>query len=283
MHGVAAQDHAEGSTEADGARDEEHEELHHQWCPPPSSWLIVVVVAGVRRGLGLRSALTELGRLDAEAELAGPGHDAFVGSGAGRRGGADPGRGVPGDLVDVGPVFPGELLGQTVVVDDELGLRVDGVLAVRERELEELGLRDGLGRAGLHAQVAVDAAEVVDLVDEAVALAGRHGVVGRVVGAAHVDAPGRAHTGAQLAADALLHAVLVAVEDVATVQSSRLGPLGTRVLDVRDGDGLTGVGALEHLAERDAEALEVPHYDSTPSGSVCRRRCAVRMAAISPP
>ena len=108
----------------------------------------------------------------------------------------------------------------------QLGLRVDRVLPVGERELEELRLGDGLGGAGLHAEVAVDAAQVVDLVDEAVALAGRHRVVGRVVGAADVDAPGRAHAGAQLAADALLHAVLVPVEDVAAVEA--LGLLALR-------------------------------------------------------
>ena len=112
----------------------------------------------------------------------------------------------------------------------ELTLRVDRVLAVRERELEQLRLGDRLGRARLDAQVAVDAAQVVDLVDEAVALARRHRGVGRVVGAAHVDALRRAHARAQLAPDALLHPVLVAVEDVATVEALRLRPLVLRVV-----------------------------------------------------
>ena len=70
----------------------------------------------------------------------------------------------------------------------------------------------------------MDAAQVVDLVDEAEALARRRRGVGVVVLAADVDALGRAHAGAQLAPDALLHAVLVAVEDVAAVEPVGLRP-----------------------------------------------------------
>ena len=74
-------------------------------------------------------------------------------------------------------------------------------------------------RAGLNAQVAVNAAQVVDLVDEAVALAGRHRVFRRVVFASHIDASRWAHASAQLTADALLHAVFVPVEHVAAVEA----------------------------------------------------------------
>ena len=134
--------------------------------------------------------------------------------------------------------------------------------AVGEGELEQLRLGDGLGGAGLDAEVAVDAAQVVDLVDEAVALAGADRVVGRVVLAAHVDAPGRAHAGAQLAADALLHAVLVPVEDVTAVEADRLVPLAALVLR-----RTTRVSRclLAHLAERDQEASEVAHQSNTSS------------------
>src|SRR6185295_19768586 len=97
------------------------------------------------------------------------------------------------------------------------------------RELEELGLGDRLGRAGLDTQVAVDAAQVVDLVDEAVALTRRHRRVGRVVGPAHVDAARRAHARAELAPDALLHPVLVPVQDVTAVEADRLLALLARV------------------------------------------------------
>ena len=84
-------------------------------------------------------------------------------------GGPHPGRRVL--VLARAPVLPRQVLGLAVVVDEQLVLGVDRVLAVGERELEQLGLGDGLGRAGLDAQVAVDAPQVVDLVDEAVALA----------------------------------------------------------------------------------------------------------------
>ena len=120
------------------------------------------------------------------------------------------------------PQLPRQSLRPAVVADEQLVLGVDRVGAVRERELEQLRLGDRLGRARLDAQVAVDAAEVVDLVDEAVPLTRRDRIVDRVVGAADVDATRRAHARAQLAADALLHAVLVAVEDVTAVLPRRL-------------------------------------------------------------
>src|SRR5205823_2961570 len=102
----------------------------------------------------------------------------------------------------------------TIVVNHQLRLRVDRVLPVGEGELEQLRLRDRLRRARLNAEVTVDAAQIVDLVDESVPLAWAHRVVGDVVLPAHVDASRRAHAGTELAPDALLHAVLVAIEDV---------------------------------------------------------------------
>src|SRR5436190_18138203 len=129
-------------------------------------------------------------------------------------------------------------------------------MAVRERELEELRLGDRIGRARLDAQVTVDATEIVDLVDEAVALTGAHGRVDGVVLAAHVDATGRAHARAQLASDALLHAVLVAVQDVATMEPDGLRPLLLRIFDRDDAAVFT---AVEELAEGDGESVQIAH------------------------
>src|SRR5262249_40781760 len=111
-------------------------------------------------------------------------------------------------LAVVGPELPRELLRAAVVTDEQLLLRVDRVLAVVEGELEHARLGDRLRRARLDTQIAVDAPQVVDLVDEPVALARRDGIVGRVVGAADIDAARRTHARAELAADALLHPVL---------------------------------------------------------------------------
>jgi hypothetical protein len=123
----------------------------------------------------------------------------------------------------------------------------------------------------------VDAAEVVDLVDEAVALARRRGVVGIVVLAAHVDALGGADTRAQLAADALLHAVLVPVEDVSPVE-----PLGLRDLLVVVDRRIGALAALARvsptrvlggdllaaeqpvLLDRDGEPFQISHQLSAP-------------------
>jgi hypothetical protein len=70
------------------------------------------------------------------------------------------------------PQLPGLSPGAALVVDQQLVLGVDGVGPVRERELEQLRLGDRLGRARFHTEIAVDAPQVVDLVDEAVALTG---------------------------------------------------------------------------------------------------------------
>src|ERR1019366_923281 len=89
------------------------------------------------------------------------------------------------------------------------------------------------------------------LVDVPVPLPRRHRVVGRVVEAADVDAVGRAHAGAQLAADALLHPVLVPVEDVPAVLARLLRAL---LLGVLPGDGRTSQG-LEGQLEAPEEVL----------------------------
>src|SRR5262249_21148589 len=154
-------------------------------------------------------------------------------------------------VVLVAPQLPGLAPGPAVIADDELALRVDRVLARAERELEELALGDRLGRARLDAEVAVDAPEAVDLVHVAVALARRGGCVGRVVGAADVDALRRAHARTELTADALLHAVLVAVEDVAAVRARRLRALLL-------GELLGDLGAAD-LSQRDREPAEPAH------------------------
>ena len=119
---------------------------------------------------------------------------------------------------------------------EQLVLGEDQLAAVVVGELVEVGHRERPGRAGLDAQPAEDAAQVVDLVDATVALAGRvaaraalvdGGVV--VVGALDEDRVGRAGPGAQLAADALLEPVGVAVELVAPVEA---GSRGARLLGV---------------------------------------------------
>src|SRR5690606_24165667 len=153
--------------------------------------------------VGLR--LWRLGGTLAVTELVAPPDETAVGRVTRRRRGAHPPRRVL--VLAVAPVLPRQTLGPSLIVDQQLLLRVDRVLSIREAELEQLGLGDRLGGARFDAEVAVDAPQVVDLVDEAEPFPGRGGVVGIVVGAAHVDALGGADTRTQLAPDALLHSV----------------------------------------------------------------------------
>ena len=219
--------------------------------------IVVIVVIVVRAGDGDRVLVLLSGFRGAQAvaQLAGPADDALELSGARWCRGSHPGRGV--EVFAGTPVLPWEMLGHAVVADDEFVLGVDGVGPAGERELEHLRLGDGLGGAGLDAEIAVDAAQVVDLVDEAVALARRDRRLGVVLGTAHVDAAGGTHTGAELATDALLHAVLVAVQDMTAVHAQRLRRLLLRILR---GDSLLA----SDLAQADEETSEITHYSTTP-------------------
>src|SRR4051794_17854981 len=93
-----------------------------------------------------------------------------------------------------------------------------------------------------------DAAQVVDLVDAAVALAGAEPLVVGVRRALDVDRVGRTGPGAKLAADALLEPVGPAVELVAAVEAG-----GGRLLLERV---LLGDDLLEHRPEGDPEARD---------------------------
>ena len=100
---------------------------------------------------------------------------------------------------------------------------VDQVGAVVVGHLVVVGHRQRAGRAGFDAQPAADAAQIVDLVHPAIAFARRKPRLVGVVGALDVDGVRRAGPRAQFAADALLQAVLVAVELMAAV-IARLPP-----------------------------------------------------------
>ncbi len=104
---------------------------------------------------------------------------------------------------------------------EQLLLGEDQVPAVVPGEFVLVAHGQRPGRAGLDAQPAEDAAAVVDLVDAGVPLAGGEALLLGVVAALDVDRVGRAGPGAQLAADALLQAVRVTVEDVPAVVPRR--------------------------------------------------------------
>ena len=122
----------------------------------------------------------------------------------------------------------------------------------------------------------MDAAQVVDLVDPAKALAWRSWIFWVVVGATNVNALCWADGCAQLAANALLHAVFVTVQYMAAMQALGLGNLFVhdfgalrRLACFRFADGLTANAAARilrghlifsaTLTHGDEEASEVTH------------------------
>ena len=107
---------------------------------------------------------------------------------------------------------------------EQLLLGEDEARAAVVGELVLVGHRQRPGRARLDAQAAEDAAGVVDLVRAPVALTRREPLLVGVVRTLDVDRVGRAGPGAQLAADALLQAVGVAVELVPAVEARRRRP-----------------------------------------------------------
>src|SRR5439155_11515276 len=135
---------------------------------------------------------------------------------------------------------------------DRLGeehvLRVDQVVARVLRDPVLVAERDRVERTGELAVATEDAAAHVDLVDACVAFAGRDTVLGRVLLCHDAYAVRRARRGAERAADALLEAVLVAVEAMPSAETRIDGPLVFRVL-LRD-------RLLEELPERDGETLD---------------------------
>ena len=128
---------------------------------------------------------------------------------------------------------------------EQLALGVDEVGAVVVGELVLVGHRQRPGRAGLDAQAAEDAAQVVDLVDAAEPLPRAEPLVLGVRRPLDVDRVRRAGPGAQLAPDALLEAVGPAVELVAAVEPGR----GRQLLE----GVLLGDHLLEHGPEGDSE------------------------------
>ena len=107
----------------------------------------------------------------------------------------------------------------------------DRVLARGERHLVVARERERARRAGLDAEAAHDAAQVVDLVVLRVPLPGADRVLGVVVLALDPDRVGRARVRAELAPDALLQAVVVAVQqvpaDVRALAAAARSPSGT--------------------------------------------------------
>src|SRR5690606_7419587 len=164
---------------------------------------------------------------------------------------------------------------------EQLLLREDQILPAVPRQLVLVAHGQRTGRARLDAQPAEDAPSVVDLVHLRVPLARRVAILLAVVRALDVDRVRGARPGAQLAPDALLQPVGVAVEDVPPVvaRGDRLGPVRVRRRD----------DLAEHVREGHAETLDrvedLAHV-TPPCSRWCRRpglRCRPGRRPAAPP
>ena len=108
-------------------------------------------------------------------------------------------------------------------------------------------VRDGVGRAGLHAIAAKNAARIVDVVDASVALTGRNPLRIGVFRGLNVNASCGAGRRAQEAADALFQSAFIPVQNV-DAAVTRLEMDGFFGIIFRD-------GFPQHIAEGHAKAF----------------------------
>src|SRR5256884_6398587 len=98
-------------------------------------------------------------------------------------------------------------------------------------------------------------------------------MLGRVLGRLHHDAADRAGDGAELAPDALLEAVGVAVQDVAAALARRDGLLPFRVLDGDDGLGVVLEGCRQGTGDVEGTEKDLAQrHQSVPWGPRPRPR-----------
>jgi hypothetical protein len=119
---------------------------------------------------------------------------------------------------------------------------------VIRRELEVMTVGDGIGWASFHAIAAENAARIIDVVHAGVALARGDAVRVDILGGFDIDAIGRASGRAEKAANALLQAILVAVENV--------NPAVARLKMYR----LVRIVFRDGLAKHGAEGYAEPFY-----------------------
>jgi hypothetical protein len=128
---------------------------------------------------------------------------------------------------------------------------------IEGRNLESVPMRDGVGRTGLDAVSAKNAAVVIDVVNLGIAFRATYALFGGILGGFDIDTVGRTGGRAEKAGNTLLQTVLIALENVYAAKTllklgtfQRPGPLGI----VLHGRG------LEHLQEGDGHALRDGRY-----------------------
>jgi len=134
---------------------------------------------------------------------------------------------------------------------EELFLAKEQRVYIVGGELNAVAVSNGVRGAGLDAVATKDAARIVDIVGLRVTLAGRDALRFGVFRRFNVNAIRGARRRAQIAGDALLEAVLVALQDVDTA----IARLHAR----RDFRKILGGSFAEHGPQSDAKAFEERH------------------------
>jgi hypothetical protein len=97
---------------------------------------------------------------------------------------------------------------------EELFFAIDHGIDVVGGELESMTVRDRVGGASFDAVSAKNAARIIDIVDSGVAFGGGDAICFGIFGGLDIDAARGTGCGAKKAGDALLEAVLIALQNV---------------------------------------------------------------------
>src|SRR5262252_437993 len=101
----------------------------------------------------------------------------------------------------------------------QLFLTVDQIARAERRQLESMSMRDGIGRARLHAISAENTSIVVYVVDLGVTFGSGDALLFRVFGGFDVNAVCRTRGCAQKTSDTFLQAIFVALQHVLTAEA----------------------------------------------------------------
>src|SRR5260370_20561546 len=96
---------------------------------------------------------------------------------------------------------------------------IDQVGGIEGRNFEAVPVGDGIGRAGLYAVSAKDAAVVINVIDLGVTLGPADAVFSRIFRRLNINAVGRTSRRAQEAGPALLRSILIALQYVHTAET----------------------------------------------------------------
>jgi hypothetical protein len=133
-------------------------------------------------------------------------------------------------IVSLTPVFPWLLARMPLIIDNEFVFRIYGISSVGKRELQQLRLCNSFRGTSLYAHITMYATQIVNLVDKTIPLARRCRIGRIIVLTSYIYAVGRTDSCTELTSNTFLHAILIPVENMATMRTRRFETLYLRVL-----------------------------------------------------